>query len=296
MKRRACWAGILASLGLTAAAATFAFVVETTKANEAFTFRIDNAADVTIVWGDGATESGLAGTANRTHLFAAAGRYTNRVSGSATRIAFGGATGTTPLLLRDIVSRLSDGVTGITSAYQMFHSAANITRFSQADWFDAASSNVTTLAQMFRGATAFDQNISGWNVGKVTTMADLFYNAAAFNQPIGTWTVSNVTTLAATFYGAAAFNQPIGDWDVGKVTTMGSMFQGASAFNQDIGGWDVSRVTAMNGMFRGAAVFDQPIGGWDVGNVTTMQHMFYEASAFNHDLGDWNVGNGIQAT
>ncbi|NLF22080.1 MAG: DUF285 domain-containing protein, partial [Lentisphaerae bacterium] len=290
MKRMACWAGILASLGLTAAATTFDFVVETTKADEAFTFRIDNAADVTIVWGDGATESGLAGTANRTHLFAAAGRYTNRVSGSATRIAFGGATGTTPLLLRDIVSRLSDGVTGITSAYQMFHSAANITRFSQADWFDAASSNVTTLAQMFRGATAFDQNISGWNVGKVTTMADLFYNAAAFNQPIGTWTVSNVTTLAATFYGAAAFNQPIGDWDVGKVTTMASLFYNAAAFNQPIGDWAVSNVTTMSHTFYGAAAFSQPIGDWDVSNVTTMSHTFYGATAFDQPIGNWNVG------
>ena len=33
MKRMACWAGILASLGLTAAATTFDFVVETTKAD-----------------------------------------------------------------------------------------------------------------------------------------------------------------------------------------------------------------------------------------------------------------------
>ena len=177
MKRRACWAGILASLGLTAAAATFAFVGETTKANEAFTFRIDNAADVTIIWGDGASESGLAGTANRTHLFAAAGRYTNRVSGSATRIAFGGGT-TTPLLLKDIVSRLSDGVTGITSAAYMFRGAANIANFTQADWFDSASGNVTTMGTMFDSATAFKQDISRWNVSKVASF-DWFLNGTS---------------------------------------------------------------------------------------------------------------------
>src|SRR5690606_38802720 len=125
---------------------------------------------------DGLIVTGLSGTANRSHTYATAGIYTNRVSGTATRIAFGG-TGMTPLLLRDIVSCLSDGVTGINSAAYMFNGAANITQFTQADWFDAASTNVTVMNHMFYGAAAFNQNIGEWNVSNVTTMASMFYNA-----------------------------------------------------------------------------------------------------------------------
>ena len=58
----------------------------------------------------------------------------------------------TPLLLTDIVSRLSEGVTNIVSASQMFFGAGNNTQFTQTDWFDAASSNVKTTSDMFRGA------------------------------------------------------------------------------------------------------------------------------------------------
>jgi len=132
-------------------AQTFDFVIETSQANETFTFRIDSAAGFTIDWGDGTIETDLTGSANQSHSYVAAGIYTNRCSGTATRIAFGG-TGTTPLLLRDIVSRLSDGVTGINSTAYMFYGANTITQFTQADWFDATSSNVTTMASMFVSA------------------------------------------------------------------------------------------------------------------------------------------------
>lgn len=274
------------------AAGTFDFVVKTTQANESFVFYTENASGFAIDWGDGSpVESGLSGSANRSHAYAAAGIYTNRVSGQAKRIAFGGVANTTPLLLRDIVSRLDDGVTGITSAYQMFQGAVNITAFSQADWFDASSGNVTTMERMFSGATAFNQDIGQWDVNKVTTMEYMFNDASAFNKDIGAWNVSSVNTMRSLFANATAFNNggsdAIKNWDVTGVKSAGvqqgmrDMFRG-TAFNQPIGDWNVSNVVIMSEMFRDSS-FNQYIGNWDTRSLKYVSGMFYR-SPFNQDI------------
>jgi surface protein len=55
-------------------------------------------------------------------------------------------------------------------------------------------------------------------------MATMFQNATAFNQDIGGWDVSNVTRMVSMFWNAASFNQDIGRWDVLNVTNMNYMF------------------------------------------------------------------------
>ena len=44
------------------------------------------------------------------------------------------------------------------------------------------------MADMFGGATAFNQDVSDWNTGAVTDMDSMFNGAAAFNQDISAWT------------------------------------------------------------------------------------------------------------
>jgi len=124
----------------------------------------------------------------------------------------------------------------------------------------------------------------------VTDMVNLFNDNTAFNQDISSWDVSNVTDMSGMFYGSP-FNQDISSWDLGSVTNMDSMFQNATSFNQDNSSWDVSNVISMSGMFQNATAFNQDISSWDVSSVTVMSEMFINASAFNQDISSWSVDN-----
>ena len=152
-------------------------------------------------------------------------------------------------------------------------------------------SNVTNMVYMFYECSAFNQDISGWNVSKVTDMGGMFYDCSAFNQDISGWDVSNVTDMGEMFLYCSVFNQDISSWDVGKVTEVTRMFKDCSSFNQDISGWDVSNVTDMSEMFWGCSAFNQDISSWDVSKVTDMNDMFGNCSAFNQNLGSWKLKN-----
>ena len=47
------------------------------------------------------------------------------------------------------------------------------------------------MIRMFHGATAFNADLSGWDVSKVTDMSYMFRKAAAFDQKLsGSWSTS----------------------------------------------------------------------------------------------------------
>ena len=111
------------------------------------------------------------------------------------------------------------------------------------------------MSLMFNGATAFNGNITSWNVSSVTDMDDMFKNAQSFNQNISSWNVRNVTNMHSMFEGAESFNQDISGWDVSSVTNMSNMFKGGElgmVFNQSLASWNISNVTNMTDMFNGA--------------------------------------------
>ena len=119
-------------------------------------------------------------------------------------------------------------ITTITTTAISFQDSTNITRVA------APPSSVTNMSGMFRGATNFNQNISGWNMSNVTLTSFMFYNAANFDQPIGSWDVSKVYDMQSMFFGAAKFNQPLASWNTGNVLQFAQMFYGAAKFNQPI--------------------------------------------------------------
>ena len=176
-------------------------------------------------------------------------------------------------------------------------------------------SSVINMNHMFRNlnnSNPFNQDIStkevtkngltytAWDVGNVTIMADMFYGNTAFNQNIGNWNVNKVTNMTSMFNVAMAFNQDISTkevtingitytaWNVENVEYMGEMFKAAGSFNQNITNWNVSKVKIINNMFLQNAVFNQDISNWDTTNVTHMSNIFTSATQM---LNNYSVDN-----
>ena len=62
------------------------------------------------------------------------------------------------------------------------------------------------MSEMFRGADAFNNDISSWDIG-ATSMNLMFSGATSFNQDISSWDVSNVTNMENMFDGNALSNE-----------------------------------------------------------------------------------------
>ena len=255
------------------------------------TLALAGTVDATIDWGDG-TITNVNSPGPHVHDYGVGGIYTVSVTGRATAYDSYNNGGVASERAK-LVSVDSWGQLGFTSMYLAFHTCSNLVSIPITSGGIEA---VTGMWGMFVRASAFNQDIGGWDTSSVTDMSWMFSGASAFNQDIGGWNTSNVTDMGGMFSGASAFNQGIGGWDTSNVTDMVYMFNRASAFNQDIGGWDTSSVTDMGGMFSGASAFNQDIGGWNTASVTRMSGMFANASSFNQDIGDWDTSSVTDMT
>src|SRR3989339_286337 len=292
----------------------FEFQIQTTSPNENFNWGIYDASNITVNWGDSASNETLNGSyvfAN--HSYSVADTYNISLIGNATRISF--YNGTEDSLI-NILTPISNGLDGITSGYEMFRDAKNITNFTTENFFDETSSNVTNMWSMFRDATNFNGNISNWNTSSVVEMGNMFYGETSFNGNISNWDVSSVTEMRHMFRDATSFNGNISNWNTSKVINMDNMFNGAVSFNQNLTTWDTSNlegvdamfynVTNFNGnisnwniskisdtwyMFAYAISFNQNLTNWDTSKVINMDHMFYNATSFNGNISNWNTSS-----
>ncbi|MCP4103071.1 MAG: BspA family leucine-rich repeat surface protein, partial [Lentisphaerae bacterium] len=289
----------------TAEATGFVTTWQTTSAGETITFPIGvGTTDFTVFWGDGTSTDYTDDTV--THTYAIAGTYTVAIVGDFPGVNFADGGDGDKLLsveqwgniawqdldeafegAENLVINASDApdLSGVTSLSQMFRGATSINQ----DISGWDTSSVTNMSYMFYGADAFNQDLSAWDTSSVTNMTYMFFNANAFNGDISAWDTSNVTNMSRMFYLATTFNGDISGWVTSSVTTMSGMFRNATAFNQDISAWDTSSVTDMSYMFNTATSFNQDISGWETSIVTSMYAMFYNADVFNQDISAWDT-------
>ncbi|MGL1886616.1 MAG: BspA family leucine-rich repeat surface protein, partial [Reichenbachiella sp.] len=274
----------------------FIMTWQTTTANESITIPTTGTGyNYTVQWGDGQSSSSQTGDA--THNYTTAGTYTVSISGTFPRIYFYNSGDKTKIQTIEQWGNISWG-----SMDSAFYGATNLT-IPALDVPDL--STVTSLGGMFYGASAFNSDISDWEVSNVTTMANMFREATAFNQDISDWDVSKLNSFQLMFREASSFDnggvildwENMG-WDASVDTiTMGSMFREATAFNQDISGWDISKVHSFARMFQGASSFNNggvPLNWTTMGKSTNVEDirlnfMYAGASSFNHDISDWDV-------
>ena len=241
--------------------------------------------DYTVDWGDGSKDEHVDG--NITHIYAVTGNHQVKISGQFPAIAFADLNAS-----MDNSKQIRLIAQWGGNPWQSFENAFVGCLYLEANTTDKPDlSNVKNLKYMF-AITAFNQDISDWNVSSVTDMRGMFAYSL-FNQDISSWDVSNVTNMAEMFWGSL-FDQPIGSWDVSSVTKMYKMFS-YSTFNQDIAQWDVSNVLDMGRMFEVNEHFNQTIVSWDVSHVIYMDYMFAGDSStytvFNQDISQWDVSS-----
>lgn len=170
-----------------------------------------------------------------------------------------------------------------SSMARAFCGATNLT-LTASDVPDLSAASSTD--NMFSGATAFNQDISGWNMSTITNVSYMFSGATSFNQPLNSWDVSNVQNFSGMFAGATAFNQDLSSWDVSSGTTFDYIFSGATSINPDLSNWQIAPSATINNMF-GDSAFNRDFTTWSwLYNParTSWSGLLYEANAFSEDI------------
>ena len=98
------------------------------------------------------------------------------------------------------------------------------------------------MSGMFTSATAFDGNVSSWDVSSVTDMSVMFTLASSFNGDLSSWDVSSATGMGHMFLAANSFQQNLGNWYVVPEDT---------AYGISEGTLNVTTVSAQNSVLDG---------------------------------------------
>lgn len=192
-------------------------------------------------------------------------------------------------------------VSAATTMEQMFRHCSNFNQPLNNWTMPLCTSMRQMFSSTYNGVHQFNQNINSWDTSSVTTFEKMFEGSAFNNGGVslggGNFTTSAATDLRQMFLNATVFNQSISTWNTSNLIFANGMFQGATAYNQPMdydsvnNYWDMSTVQNCSSMFAGATSFNQPLNNWQMTAVTTVEDMFNGATSFNQNIPDWDMGN-----
>ena len=150
----------------------FEMTWQTTMANETITIPTFSGETYKykVDWNNDDTFDATEFTGDATHTYAEAGTHTVRIRGTFPRIYFNGAGD------KDKIQSIKQwGTNAWTSMENAFEGCSNL-QITATDFPDL--SNVTSLSQMFNGATSLNQSLATWDVSNVTDMTNMLDNTA----------------------------------------------------------------------------------------------------------------------
>lgn len=211
--------------------------------------------DFTIDWGDGTIETITLAVddALPTHEYATADEYTIAIQGDFPSIIMylenAGVESSLALISMDQWGTIEWEYLdfAFAAASNMVYNATDVPNLSQ----------VTSLSAMFIQIGAFNpdaaETIDDWDVSTITKMGSMF-GATNFNGDISGWNVGKVEDMTAMFAGAEFFNQDLGDWDISSVTNMTNMFNNSGMSPQNFSNTviDWSNQEVQQGVILGA--------------------------------------------
>ena len=158
-------------------------------------------------------------------------------------------------------------------------------------------------------SSAFNNDISSWDVSKVTNMQETF-KSTPFNQDISSWNTAALVDSSYMFSGATAFNQNYtSSWNTAAITNNSYMFTvPASPLSLHSNGVTIvasaEAVVGQSYTLNGTSylvVDNSTIAANKTANivttrVTNMANLFSSALSFNGDIGHWDTSNAVSYT
>ena len=147
-------------------------------------------------------------------------------------------------------------VTSVTKLQNMFGSATSfnqdLSSWQLTNLQTPAEVSPQTMNNLFNGATSFNNGSSSGVSNSLNSWAtyfadqknfiSMFSGATAFNSNLSDWDVGSGTNFNFMFSSATSLNFDISNWDTGAAIEMKSMFSGASNFNPDLSSWNFINV------------------------------------------------------
>ena len=178
------------------------------------------------------------------------------------------------------------------------------------------------MSQMFQDASAFNADISDWDLRALSDAWSMFKKAKAFTVDITGWSTPALVPSKTydLFTDADAWLDlystpggssmgPFDRWSRHKFTSKDELQEmldvcldqkppsgigcklicGDRLFCGEIGDWDVSQITDLDGLFKNRADFNGDVSKWNTISVTSMNSVFSGAAAFTGDVSRWNT-------